>query len=64
MYRAGLFGRSALIVLCSMSFVAYGDTAHGSGGVPVTLVQWADGAQSFDGLGNFHRAVTTKSKEA
>ena len=64
MNRSGLFGGSALMVLCSMSFVAYGDTQHGSGGVPVTLAQWADGAQSFDGLGNFHRAVTTNSKEA
>jgi tetratricopeptide (TPR) repeat protein len=64
MNRAGLFGGSALMVLCSMSLVAYGDTPHGSGGVPVTLAQWAEGAQSFDGLGNFHRAVTTNSKEA
>ena len=64
MNRSRLFGGSALIVLCSMSVVAYGDTQHGSGGVPVTLAQWADGAQSFDGLGNYHRAVTTSSKEA
>ena len=27
-----------------------------SAGVPATLAQWADGAQLFDGLGNFHRA--------
>ena len=64
MNRAGLFGGSALMALCSMPLVAYGDTQHGSGGVPVTLAQWAEGAQSFDGLGNFHRAVTTNSKEA
>ena len=66
MNRAGLFGGSALMVLCSMPFVAYGDIAarFTRCGVPVTLAQWADGAQLFDGLGNFHRAVTTNSKEA
>ncbi len=64
MNRSSLFGGSALMVLCSLPFVAYGDTSHGSGGVPATLAQWADGAQSFDGLGDFHRAVTTNSKEA
>jgi len=37
---------------------------HGAAGVPITLAQWADGAQQFDGLGSFHRAVTTTSPEA
>jgi tetratricopeptide (TPR) repeat protein len=64
MNRGGLFGGSALMVLCSMPFVAYGDMPHDSGGVPVTLAQWADGAQLFDGLGKFHRAVTTNSQQA
>lgn len=32
--------------------------------VPTTVAQWADGAQLFDGLGNFHRTVTTSSKDA
>jgi hypothetical protein len=70
MNRTGLFGGSALLVLCSMSILAYGDTppghgsSHGAAGVPVTLAQWAEGAQLFDGLGNFHRTVTTTSKEA
>ena len=31
---------------------------------PRTLSQWAEGAQLFDGLGNFHRKVTTSSAEA
>ena len=34
------------------------------GGPPSTLAQWADGARLFDGLGDFHRAVSTNSPEA
>jgi tetratricopeptide (TPR) repeat protein len=33
-------------------------------GVPATLADWAAGAQLFDGLGNFHRTVTTTSPDA
>jgi hypothetical protein len=33
-------------------------------GPPTTLVQWAEGAQLFDSLGNFHRGITTPSPEA
>jgi tetratricopeptide (TPR) repeat protein len=32
--------------------------------VPVTLADWAHGAMLFDGLGNFHRAITTNSPAA
>jgi tetratricopeptide (TPR) repeat protein len=35
-----------------------------SAGAPTTLAQWADGAQLFNGLGEFHRGITTDSKEA
>jgi tetratricopeptide (TPR) repeat protein len=31
---------------------------------PQTLADWAKGARLYDGLGGFHRAVTTKSPEA
>ena len=31
---------------------------------PATLQEWAHGAMLFDGLGGFHRAITTSSKEA
>jgi hypothetical protein len=34
------------------------------GNVPATLAQWAEGAQLFIGLGDFHRAVSTSSKSA
>jgi tetratricopeptide (TPR) repeat protein len=32
--------------------------------LPATLADWAYGAHLFDGLGNFHRAVTTSSPQA
>lgn len=32
--------------------------------LPSTLAQWADGAQLFGGLGDFHRGVTTTSPDA
>ena len=35
-----------------------------SHGVPETLGAWAEGAQLFDGLGDFHRPATTGSAEA
>jgi tetratricopeptide (TPR) repeat protein len=31
---------------------------------PATLAAWAAGAQLFEGLGNFHRAITTSSPQA
>ena len=31
---------------------------------PTTLADWAGGAQLFEGLGEFHRTITTKSPEA
>ncbi|HXQ31468.1 MAG TPA: hypothetical protein VN790_05830 [Steroidobacteraceae bacterium] len=31
---------------------------------PATLADWARGAQLFDGLGSFHRAINTRSPEA
>jgi tetratricopeptide (TPR) repeat protein len=36
----------------------------GTGGLPQTLAQWAEGAQLFGGLGYFHRPITTKSEDA
>ena len=37
---------------------------HGAGGVPLTLAQWSEGARMFDGLGDFHRPVSTNSPAA
>jgi len=38
--------------------------AHPAGKLPTTLSGWADGAQMFEGMGNFHRKVTTNSDVA
>jgi tetratricopeptide (TPR) repeat protein len=38
------------------------DATHG--GPPQSLADWARGAKLYDGLGNFHRTVTTSSQEA
>ena len=32
--------------------------------VPLTVLQWAEGAQLFDSLGDFHRPVSTNSQAA
>src|SRR3569833_443168 len=43
-------------------YVATG--AAPTGGHPLTLVQWASGAQLLPGLGGYRRAVTAKSEAA
>ncbi len=60
MNRATLLCGSALAALCCVIGTATADMTS----APATLEQWAEGAQLFDGLGNFHRGVTTSSKEA
>ena len=60
MKRGTLVCGSMLAVLCSAIWPAAADMP----GVPATLEQWAEGAQLFDGLGKFHRTVTTSSSEA
>jgi hypothetical protein len=40
------------------------DHEHGKPPELVTVADWARGAQIFDGLGSFHRTVTTSSPEA
>jgi tetratricopeptide (TPR) repeat protein len=39
-------------------------TRPSAAGAPATLAEWADGAQLFEGLGAFHRPVTTNSADA
>jgi hypothetical protein len=60
MKRMTLFSGSVLAIL---SFGVGPTTAH-MAGTPATLDQWAAGARLFDGLGNFHRSVTTSSTNA
>src|SRR5215468_4776533 len=53
-------------LLCGMSGV-WADTppdTHSMPQLPATVAEWARGAQLFEGLGNFHRAVTSSSPQA
>jgi tetratricopeptide (TPR) repeat protein len=61
--------RLAAVLLLAVTRVVQADTAaaedgHAMTGAPGTLAQWAEGARLFDGLGSFHRAITTASPAA
>ena len=74
--RGGNTARAALILFAGGFFVdgalhdaAHGDTppaaaAHAMPALPATVAEWAQGARLFDGLGGFHRNVTTSSAPA
>jgi hypothetical protein len=80
MRRLRLLEGSVLSALCLTAVITQGDAQSNPpasagtaalcvsrpamGGPPTTLAQWADGAQLFDGLGNFHRGITTQFPEA
>lgn len=61
-----------LHILMAASALALGATSataqaphdHASPAPLLTIADWARGAQLFDGLGSFHRPVTTRSPEA
>ena len=46
------------------SSTAGAEHAHDEPHVPATVSEWARGAQLYDGLGRFHRAVSTQSAQA
>jgi tetratricopeptide (TPR) repeat protein len=48
----------------SSAALAQAHDSHSPPAPPETLTGWAEGAQLFDGLGTFHRNVTTRSKLA
>src|SRR5712692_1011349 len=66
-----VFGAALVTAFCLASIGSSGDPTtakrpglcasppHGPGGLPLTLAQWAEGARRFDGLGEFHRAIST-----
>jgi tetratricopeptide (TPR) repeat protein len=61
--------RTALhLVLLALATAAQADTpadhAHEAAHAPATLEGWAQGARLYQGLGHFHRAVTTSSAQA
>ena len=52
--------RAALLALLACAAVdSPGADLHGPPHVPGTLAAWAQGAQLYPGLGDFHRAVST-----
>lgn len=56
----------AVLLGCACG-VAWGDTppdTHAMPAIPATLADWAQGARLFEGLGDFHRRVTTTSPPA
>ncbi len=71
-----VFGSALVATFCLASIDSSGDAPpadkpllcatqpHGAGGLPLTLAQWSEGARMFDGLGDFHRPVTTNSPAA
>ena len=74
MSRARKLLGSALVAALSLTTVgAGGESATGdkkalcagqSGGLPLTVAQWAAGARLFGGLGDFRRVVSTNSPQA
>lgn len=53
----------AVLLGCACG-AAWSDTppdTHGMPAIPATLADWAQGARLFEGLGDFHRRVTTSS---
>jgi tetratricopeptide (TPR) repeat protein len=53
-----------LLAACATSAFAQPHGDHAMPVPPQTLAEWAKGARLYDGLGSFHRAVTTSSPEA
>src|SRR5436305_14794287 len=67
MLRAGRLGGIALVccVALTASAAQQGMDPMAQGVTPLaSIAEWAEGAQPFEGLGDFHRAVSTKSHEA
>jgi tetratricopeptide (TPR) repeat protein len=71
-----VFGSALVATFCLAGIDSSGDAPpadkpllcatqlHGAGGLPLTLAQWSEGARMFDGLGDFHRPVSTNSPAA
>src|SRR5438477_7521906 len=47
------------VLMCAADADAPAGDDHAAPGVPASVAQWARGASLFQGLGDFHRAVTT-----
>ena len=62
--RACLYAAVAISFPQSLFAQSHDSHAPAPPAVPETLAGWAKGAQLFDGLGTFHRKITTRSKLA
>jgi len=59
-----LLSLGGMSVCGSLNSIAWGDTPpapHAMPAMPATVADWARGARLFEGLGDFHRGVTTSS---
>ena len=54
-----LFAAAGTLPVCAAP--AQAQASHGPPGPPETFVDWAAGARLFEGLGTFHRKITTRS---
>jgi tetratricopeptide (TPR) repeat protein len=61
-----LFTAAAALLLFAVLDAASAEEAHAhtAAPFPASIADWARGARRFEGLGTFHRAVTTSSPEA
>src|SRR3979490_2967662 len=50
---------TAMVLITAAHADTPADNHHAAPGVPAGVAQWAHGASLFQGLGDFHRAVTT-----
>jgi tetratricopeptide (TPR) repeat protein len=56
-----LFLLTSTLLIFSAAGIAQTHDDHAANGLPETLSGWAKGAQLFEGLGTFHRKITTWS---
>jgi tetratricopeptide (TPR) repeat protein len=61
---AALFAGAFLAAPASAQMADMPGMDHGATAFPQTLADWAKGAQLFDGLGSFHRPITTGNPQA
>ena len=54
----------ALLLLAARAHADAPPEAHAMAAFPATVADWAHGARLFDGLGSFHRPVSTRSQAA
>jgi tetratricopeptide (TPR) repeat protein len=64
MRQTRLLAQAMHTVLLLGALAAPADEHHAATGIPASLAEWAQGARLYEGLGGFHRPVTTSSPVA